>query len=106
MTIKYIQFNNFNKKNSHIRYFIPINEVTYIFSVHWDIQYANCGYLSISTFDNIPIINSIALVNGLKIRNNNLPYEFYFIQINGETYEPTIDNIAKEFVLAYEVEDD
>ena len=33
--------------------------------------------------------------------SNNLPYTFYFRHINGETYEPTLENIASEFVLLY-----
>ena len=96
-----INFKQLNINNQYIRYFYTISENTYIFTVRWS-EYCNCAFLSINDYENNPIISGVALVNGLRIRNNNLPYVFYFVQINGETYEPTIDNIADEFVLVYE----
>ena len=99
--IQTISFNNFNSDNLYTQYFTDIGEDTYIFTVRWS-DYCNCAFLSINDYENNPIISGLALVNGLRIRNNNLPYVFYFVQINGETYEPTIDNIADEFVLVYE----
>lgn len=101
--IKYIKFKNFNKKNPRIRYFVTMEETTYIFRVNWDSEYGDCGYLTITDYNNNPIISGVALVNGLKIRNNKLPYTMFLVQKNGETYEPTIDNIENEFVLGYEV---
>ena len=47
-----------------------------------------------------------ALFNNLKIRNNKLPYVLYFVHLTGETYEPTIDNIASEFAIAYDDENE
>lgn len=99
--IKQINFNNLNNNTPYKQYFINIGENTYIFTVRWN-EYCDCAFLSINDYENNPIISGVALVNGLKIRNNNLPYMFLFTQINGETYEPTIDNIANEFVLVYE----
>lgn len=99
--IKQINFNNLNNNTPYKQYFINIGEYTYIFTVRWS-EYCDCAFLSINDYENNPIISGVALVNGLKIRNNNLPYMFLFTQINGETYEPTIDNIANEFVLVYE----
>lgn len=99
--IQTINFNGFNTDNLYKQYFTNIGEDTYIFTVRWS-EYCNCAFLSIADYENNPIISGVALVNGLRIRNNNLPYVFYFVQINGETYEPTIDNIADEFVLVYE----
>lgn len=97
---KQITFNDFNEKNSYVRYFITLKEVTYIFTLRWNF-YCDCGFISIADYENSPIISSKALTNGLQIRNNKLPYVLYFRQINGETYEPTIENIATEFVLLY-----
>lgn len=99
--IKEIQFNNLNIKTSYKQYFIEISEQTYIFTVRWS-EYCDCAFLSIADYENNPIVTGVALVNGLKIRHNDLPYEFYFIQKNGETYEPTIENIANEFTLLFE----
>ena len=97
---KQINFNNFNEKKSYVRYFIVLKEKTYIFTLRWN-DYCDCGFISIANYENNPIISNRALTNGLQIRNNKLPYVLYFRQINGETYEPTIDNISTEFVLLY-----
>ena len=97
---EYIFFNGLNEENRYIRYFVEIKDETYIFTVRWN-NYCNCAFLSISDYNNNPIISGIALVNGLIIKNKNLPYNFVFIQINDETYEPTLENISKEFALVY-----
>lgn len=97
----YIKFNNLNFNEPYKQYFATIGEQTYILTVRWG-EYSNCAFLSIADYENNPIVTGIALVNGLKIRHEKLPHVFYFMQINGETYEPTIDNIAEEFVLVYE----
>lgn len=99
--MKYITFQNFNSETHYNRYFVTFNENTFIFVVRWN-DYCNCAFLSIYDYNNNPIIIGRALINNLIIRNNKLPYVFYFVQKNGETYEPTIDNLANEFVLAYE----
>ena len=96
-----IQFQKLNEQNLYQQYFFTIADVTYIFTVRWS-EYCKCAFLSIADYENNPIVTGIALVNGLKIRHNDLPYDFYFVQINNETYEPTIDNIATEFALIYE----
>ena len=103
MTTKYLELKNLNSQNKNIRYFVTFDNVedTFIFYVYWD-KDCDCAFLSIYDYNNNPIITGRALVNRLIIRNNKLPYEFYFLQINNETYEPTIDNIASEFVLAYD----
>ena len=97
----YIYLKNLNNKTPYKKFFITLLEQTYILTVRWS-EYCDCAFLSIADYENNPIVTGVALVNGLKIRHNNLPYEFYFIQKNGETYEPTIDNIAEEFALVFE----
>ena len=99
--MKQIQFKNFNEKNKNNRYYVNLKDNTYIFNVRWN-EYAECAFLSISDYNNNSIIKGKALVNRLKIRNRLLPYVFVFLQVNGETYEPTLDIIAKEFMLCYE----
>ncbi len=96
-----ISLKNFNRENQYNQYFIELAEDTYIFVVRWN-PYDNCAYLTITDYEDEPIIMGRALVNNLVIRSNKLPYIFMFIQINGENYEPTIDNIEKEFVFIYE----
>ena len=102
--IQTISFNGFNNNNPYVRYFIQLKENTYIFILRWS-PYCDCGFLSITDYNNNPIVTGKALVNNLKIRNYNLPYVMEFLQINGETYEPTIDNIENEFVLVYDDEE-
>lgn len=99
--VKQIQFKNFNPQHKNNRYFVVFEENTYVFVVKWN-DYCDCAFLSIYDYNNEPIISSRALTNNCIIRHNKLPHVFYFLQKNGETYEPTIKNIADEFVLAYE----
>lgn len=99
--INSIQFKSFNKEHKYINFFVELKENTYIFTVRWS-DYCDCAFLNIKDYEDNPIISGLALTNGLKIRNNKLPYEFYFIQVNEETYEPTLDNLAEEFVLVYD----
>lgn len=105
MAIISLTLNNFNEDNRNVRYFIELKDDTYIFTVRWS-NYCNCAFLSISDYNDNPIISSIALVNNLKIRNRKLPYEMYFLHLFGETYEPTLENISKEFALVYEEKDE
>ena len=101
MGFKQISLKNFNRNNQNIQYFIELAEDTYIFIVRWN-SYDNCAYLTITDYEDEPIIMGRALVNNCIIRSNRLPYVLMFVQKNGEKYEPTIDNIADEFVLVYE----
>lgn len=100
MAIITLTLNNLSEENRNVRYFIELKDETYIFTVRWS-NYCNCAFLSITDYNDNPIISSIALVNNLKIKNKNLPYEMYFMHLFGETYEPTLDNISKEFALIY-----
>ena len=101
MSLNIIKFNGFNKKNRYVQYFIELAEQTYIFIVRW-CNYNNCAYLTIKSYEDIPIIMGRALTNNLIIRSEKLPYVLMFVNQNGKTYEPTLDNIASEFVLAYD----
>lgn len=99
--MKYIQLKNFNIDNQNNTYYVNMADDTYIFRVRWS-DYCGCGFLSISDYNNNTIVSGKALVNNLVIRNHNLPYTLFFIQLEGETYEPTIDTIADEFAIVYE----
>ena len=101
MAIVGYKFEGFNDINSYVAYFTELNNETYIFTARWS-EYCKCAFLDITDYYDNPIITGLALTNGLKIRHNKLPYVFVFRQINGETYEPTIDNLAKEFALFYD----
>lgn len=103
--MKYIQLKNFNQENQNNTYYVTIADNTYIFRTRWS-EYCDCGFLSISDYNNNTIVSGKALVNNLVIRNHNLPYTLFFIHLDDESYEPTLDTIADEFAIAYEDEDD
>lgn len=103
--MKLFNLENFNRKNKNNTYYVNMVDDTYIFRVRWS-DYCSCGFLSISDYNNNTIVSGKALVNNLVIRNHNLPYTLFFIQLEGETYEPTIDTIADEFAIVYEDDSD
>lgn len=100
MSYKIITFDKISKKQNYKQYFIDIDEQTYSFTLRWS-PYSNCAFLSISDYNDNPIISGRALTNGLTIRNNLLPYVFRFLQLNGETYEPTLSTLSSEFGLIF-----
>ena len=100
----YIKLKNFNSNNQKNTYFVVLNNKTYIFLVRWS-EYCKCAFLSIRDDENNDIVSGKALVNGLVIRNNKLPYVLYFFQIDGKNYEPNLDIIADEFVLYFDSEE-
>lgn len=103
--MKYIQLKNFNIDNQNNTYYVNIADDTYIFRVRWS-EYCDCGFLSISDYNDNKIVSGKALVNNLIIRNHKLPYTMFFVHLDGEKYEPTLDTIANEFAIVYEDEDD
>ena len=103
MTIYQLKLEGFDNNTPNLGYLFKIGDNNFTFICRWN-SYADCGFLSIEDEDSNKIISSIALVNGLKIRHNKLPYVLYFKHNNNETYEPTIENISKEFSFFYEVE--
>lgn len=105
MTTLAFKIDSFNRKNRNVGYFIKLGDNTFTFNCIWN-SYADCAFLTIEDSDRKTIISNIALVNGLRIRHNKIPYIIYFRQENGETYEPTIDNIGKEFIFYYDIEDE
>ena len=98
--IQTISFNNFNSDNLYTQYFTDIGEDTYIFTVRWS-EYCDCAFLSINDYENNPIISGVALVNGLRIRNNNLPYVFLFTQNLMYHFSPCIFNISGETLVLF-----
>lgn len=101
MSINALKLNGLNNQNEYVSYFVTLAEETYLFKIRWS-NYCQCAFLDIYDDQNNPIIMGRALVNNLKIRNNKLPYEMYFLHLTGETYEPTLDNVSKEFALVYD----
>ena len=84
MAYKTIQFTELKENNPYGFMFIDLYNNTFIFTIRWN-SYCNCAFLSISDYDDNPIISNVALVNNLRIRNKNLPYILVFSQINGES---------------------
>ena len=100
VSYKQIKFKGIDINNLNADYFIVLNNSDYIFNVSWN-QYCNTAFLNILDGNNNPIIRGRALTNGLFIRNSKLPYNLSFVNLNDETYEPTLENLSKEFALVY-----
>lgn len=105
MSYSMLFFKGFNRENNYNKYFIDLNDNTYIFTVRWSF-YCKCAFLAIEDFNGNEIISGLSLVNGLKIRHNKLPYILCFLHKDGKTFEPTLNNISKEFVLLYKNKDE
>ena len=103
MTIYSISLKEFDINNQNVGYFVKLNDKNFTFNCRWN-SYAECGFLTIEDEYGNKIITGRALVNGLRIRHKDIPYVLYFKHNNDETYEPTLDNISKEFSFVYEVE--
>ena len=103
MVTQAFYLNDFNRYNLKNQYFIQLKDTQYVFKCSWN-TYGDCGFLDIEDINRNKIISGIALVNGLTIRHNKIPYILYFRHINNETYEPTIENISKEFAFFYQFE--
>ena len=97
--MKYIQF-NLNRNNMFVSFLNDLGGEKFTFTLRWD-EYSECFFMDIQDLDGKYIISGRALVNNLIIRNQNLPYIMMFTHTQGETYEPTIDNIM-EFGLFYD----
>ena len=99
MTTYSLTFNP-TRNTPHTSYFVSLGENKFTFVLHWN-EYCNCIFLDIKDVDDKNIITGLALVNGLIIRNNNLPYGLLFARLDEGGEEPTIDNIS-EFAMIYD----
>lgn len=90
------------KSNPFIYSTIDLDDRLFNFTVKWN-NYAQCAFLWLYDADMNPIVLGRALVNNLLIRTDRrlFPQDLRFRHINGETYEPTIDNIGEEFAFYY-----
>lgn len=94
-------FPNF-KSNPFISSTLDLDDRLFNITVKWN-DYAQCAFLWLYDADMNPIVSGRALVNNLLIRTDRrkLPQDLRFTHINGETYEPTLDNIGEEFAFYY-----
>lgn len=99
--MKTFKLDNF-KNNPNISFILPLDDRLFNFTVKWN-DYAQCAFLWLYDADMNPIVLGRALVNNLLIRTDRrkLPQDLRFAHINGETYEPTLDNIGEEFAFYY-----
>lgn len=99
--MKIFKLENF-KNNPNMTAPIQLDDNMYNISVKWN-DYAQCAFLWLYDADMNPIVLGRALVNNLLIRTDRrlLPQDLRFAHINGETYEPTLDNIGEEFAFFY-----
>ena len=102
MSYEAFKLEGFNKANPYINSMMTLGDKNYNFEVRWDFTY-NFGYVVIKDNNNTVLRGATALVNNLKIKldQRKLPGYLKFVQINGEEYEPEINNIEKEFIFYY-----
>ena len=98
MEYRTIILKDINYKTPNRYYYITLKDKIYRFDVRWN-KYGKYAILSIYNSENQAIITGRAMTNGLKIRNNKLPYVMYFLQKDGKTYEPDLDCFSSDFVL-------
>lgn len=91
-----------NKSNPYINSPITLGDKVLNFEVRWDFSF-DFGYLIIRDSNNDLLLGATALVNNLKITLDQriLPGYLKFVHINGENFEPEINNIEKEFIFYY-----
>ena len=96
-----IRLNNF-KNNPNISSTVTLDGHLYNFTVKLN-DYAQCAFLWLYDADMKPIVLGKALTNGTLIRTDRrlLPQDLRFVNINGENYEPDLNNISKEFAFVY-----
>ena len=100
MSYEAFQLKGFNEDNPFISSQITIADKILNIDVRWDFQY-DFGYIIIYDENNELIIGATALVNNLVIKTDQrkLPGYLKFVHINGENYEPEINNVEKEFIF-------
>ena len=101
--LQYIPF-NLSRNNDYIRSLVDLGDDKFTFIIRWN-EYCDCFFMDIQDLDGNYLLSGRALVNGLIVRHHDLPFGMVFLQLQGKTYEPTIDNI-NEFGLVYEVEEE
>ena len=92
----------FNRENPFISSTVALGDKTFNFEVRWDFTY-NFGYIVIRDENNNVVLGATALVNNLKINLDDriMPGYLRFVHKDGQTYEPDIDSIEKEFLFYY-----
>ena len=99
--MKIFKLENF-ENNPNTSFTLDLDDRLFNFTIKWN-DYAQCAFLWLYDADMTPIVLGRALVNNLLIRTDRrlLPQDLRFAHINGETYEPTLDNIGEEFAFFY-----
>ena len=100
--MSYEAFNlaGFNKHNPFISSPMTLDGKLFNLEVRWDFVF-NFGYIIIRDEKNKIVLGATALVNNLKIKLDQriLPGFLKFVHVNGENFEPDINNIEKEFIF-------
>ncbi len=99
--MKIIKLGDF-KNSPNISSTVALDDRLFNFTVKCN-DYAGCAFLWLYDADMNRIVLGRALVYNLLIRTDRrlLPQDLRFAHINGETYEPTLDNIGEEFAFFY-----
>lgn len=105
MTVYKAYLDNFNNDNPRVRKLANIGNKNYVLECFWS-NYSNCAYMTIKDDSEESIVNNIALVNGLVIRSKDIPYPIYFKHKDNQTYEPSLEDIATDFIITFDDEEE
>ena len=102
MSYEAFNLQGFNKEKPWLSSSMALGDKTFNLEVRWDFLF-NFGYIIIRDENNDVIVGATALVNNLIIKTDQrkLPGYLKFVHINGENYEPDINNIAEDFIFYY-----
>lgn len=100
MSYEAFKLAGFNKANPYISSPMTLGDKTYNLEVRWDFDF-DFGYITIKDENNKVIVGAKPLVNNLIIKTDQrkLPGYLKFVHINGEKFEPEINNIEEEFIF-------
>lgn len=100
MNYEAFKLEGFNKENPFISSPMTLAGKNYNLEVRWCFQF-DFGFIIIRDENNEIIVGATAIVNNLIIKTDQrkLPGYLKFVHINGENYEPDINNIEEEFIF-------
>lgn len=100
MSYEAFKLEGFNKENPYISSPMTLAGKNYNLEVRWCFHF-DFGFIIIRDGNNEIVVGATALVNNLVIKTDQrkLPGYLKFVHINGENYEPDINNIEKEFIF-------
>ena len=78
---------NLDRNNDYVSFLTNLADDKFTFIIRWN-EYCECFFMDIQDLDGNYLLSGRALVNGLIVRHQNLPYNMVFLNLQGKNYEP------------------